>query len=49
MNIEEKTMTIINVDSPMPPPEWALLERQLIQAQSDACVAFFDHYFDERG
>ncbi|MEM7538428.1 MAG: hypothetical protein AAF639_40040 [Chloroflexota bacterium] len=42
-------MTIINIDSPMPPPEWALLERQLLQAQSDACAAFFDHYFDERG
>ena len=39
----------IKIESPMAPPEWALLERQLLQAQSDACAAFFDHYFDERG
>ncbi len=39
----------INVKTPMVPPEWALLERQLLEAQSDACAAFFDHYFDESG
>ena len=39
----------IQIDTPMAPPEWALLERQLLKAQSDACVAFYDHYFDERG
>ena len=39
----------IPIDTPMSPPEWALLERQLLKAQSDACSAFFDHYFDERG
>lgn len=39
----------INIETPMAPPQWALLERQLLKAQSDACVAFFEHYFDERG
>lgn len=39
----------INISTPMVPPHWALLERQLLKAQSDACVAFYDHYFDERG
>ena len=33
----------------MPPPPWALLERELIKAQTQACQEFFDHYFDERG
>ena len=42
-------MTTINIRNPMIPPTWALIERQLIQAQSDACEAFYDKYFDERG
>jgi hypothetical protein len=28
---------------------WALLERELLRAQSLACQAFYAHYFDERG
>jgi hypothetical protein len=39
----------IHIDTPMAPPQWALLERQLLKSQSEACEAFFDHYFDERG
>jgi hypothetical protein len=39
----------LQIDTPMAPPEWALLERRLLQAQSDACEAFYNHYFDERG
>ncbi len=39
----------LHIDTPMAPPAWALLERQLLKAQSDACEAFYDHYFDERG
>ena len=39
----------IKIDTPMVPPQWALLERQLLKAQSDACTTFFEHYFDERG
>lgn len=37
------------IDSPMPPPAWALLERQLLRANSEACDLFFDKYVDERG
>jgi hypothetical protein len=33
----------------MPPPEWALLERELLRAQERACAEFFDRYFDNRG
>jgi len=39
----------IVVDSPMTPPGWALLERELIRANTRACEEFFQHYFDERG
>ena len=37
------------VDTPMPPPRWALLERLLIDAQTAATQEFYDRYFDERG
>ncbi|HEX5417432.1 MAG TPA: hypothetical protein VFZ25_17340 [Chloroflexota bacterium] len=39
----------IAVDTPMAPPYWALLERELIRTQSAACEEFFAHYFDDRG
>src|SRR5215831_15958318 len=41
--------TVIAIDAPMAPPHWALLERELIRAQSEAIEEFFAHYFDERG
>ena len=33
----------------MPPPHWALLERELLRAGASACREYFDRYFDERG
>jgi hypothetical protein len=39
----------LTLAAPIPPPYWALLERQLLRAQGEACQLFFDHYFDERG
>jgi hypothetical protein len=39
----------IEVDSPMAPPAWALLERELLRANTVACKEFFAKYFDERG
>ena len=39
----------VSVDTAMVPPAWALMERELIRAQAQACREFFDHYFDERG
>jgi hypothetical protein len=37
------------IDTPMAPPTWALLERELLRANTAACEAFYDHYFDDRG
>jgi hypothetical protein len=34
------------LDTPAKPPAWALLERELLARQTDACVEFFSHYFD---
>jgi hypothetical protein len=46
MSAQDKTLV---VQTPTSPPYWALLERQLLHAQSDACQRFFERYFDERG
>ncbi|WP_205412259.1 hypothetical protein [Sphingomonas crusticola] len=40
---------IFELAVPMAPPEWALLERAVLDAHTAACEAFFDRYFDERG
>jgi hypothetical protein len=40
---------MIQVGTEMAPPDWALLERALIDANEDACREFFEKYFDERG
>lgn len=39
----------ISVDSPLAPPYWALLERELLQQNGVACREFFEKYFDDRG
>lgn len=39
----------IHIDTPMSPPAWALMERALLDAHTDACKEFFEKYFDERG
>ena len=41
--------TVIDVTTPRAAPAWALLERQLLEAQERACVEFYERYFDERG
>ena len=40
---------VIDVTTPRAAPGWALLERQLLEAQSRACERFYRRYFDERG
>ena len=41
--------TAFVIDTPLAPPPWALLERELIRFQTRAFENFFDRYFDERG
>ena len=36
------------IDTPMPAPEWALLQRELLRAHTQACEIFHAKYFDER-
>jgi len=40
---------ILQISKPMAPPEWALLQRQLLAANTEACIEFYNRYFDERG
>ena len=40
---------LIDIDTPVASPSWAVLERQLLDAQVRACAEFFARYFDERG
>ena len=39
----------VAIKIPMPPPTWALMERELLRTQTNACRKFFQKYFDERG
>ena len=48
MDLHARNADVV-VDTPMPPPRWALLERLLIDAQTAATQEFYDRYFDERG
>ena len=48
MKFQTGKMDIV-VNTSMTPPHWAMLERQLINAQAEATVEFCNKYFDERG
>ncbi|MGH6978531.1 MAG: hypothetical protein ACRED4_04465, partial [Brevundimonas sp.] len=39
----------LEVASPMTPPVWALMQRELLRANAEACAVFYARYFDERG
>jgi len=39
----------VTISTPMSPPTWALLERQLLATSAEACRQFYARYFDERG
>jgi hypothetical protein len=45
----QATDPAIIIDTPMAPPAWALLERQLLSANSKAADRFAAKYVDERG
>ena len=40
---------VIAIDNPMAPPAWALMERELLCANTEAIHAFADVFLDERG
>jgi hypothetical protein len=40
---------LIRIDTPMEAPEWAKLERSLLDAQTPAIVEFYNKYYDSRG
>ncbi len=40
---------VVVIDEPMPPPEWALLEREVLDANSEAVEEFAAKYIDSRG
>src|SRR5947209_2526200 len=40
---------ILEARTPVAPPEWALLERAVLDPHLPDFEAFFDRYFDERG
>lgn len=48
-NSVSSTEVNISIESEMTPPEWALLQRELLKTNAAACRAFFDKYFDQRG
>ena len=39
----------LEISTPMVPPEWALLQREVLRSNNAACREFYDQYFDERG
>lgn len=39
----------IDVSTPLAPPDWAVLERELLRANAAACREFYERYFDESG
>ncbi|MCA9115315.1 MAG: hypothetical protein KDA79_09510 [Planctomycetaceae bacterium] len=39
----------VELNTPLPPPGWAVLERELLRANAAACREYYQHYFDERG
>jgi hypothetical protein len=41
--------TLVTITTRMSPPEWALLEREVLDAGSKAVDLFYENYFDERG
>ena len=39
----------VTIDTPMPAPAWATLERRLLADNVPACREFYEKYYDARG
>jgi hypothetical protein len=46
---QSKTSAVVTINTPMEPPEWARLERQLLDAHTPAIAEFYHKYYDSRG
>lgn len=46
---EQQHSQPLSITTPMSPPTWALLQRQLLDANAKACREYFAKYFDDRG
>lgn len=46
---QESATPVIKIETPLSPPAWALLERELFKANEAACREYFSRYFDDRG
>ena len=44
-----QAQTHIEINTPMTPTSWALMERELLRAGAEGCEVFADHFLDERG
>ena len=44
-----ESQEVIKITTPMVPPEWALLERQVLQSSSIAISEFCNHFCDKNG
>jgi hypothetical protein len=40
---------VLNVDSKMASPEWAVLERRILDVSTPALTEFYNKYYDDRG
>ena len=49
VSLRAHTQALIQLSTPMSPPEWALLEREVLRASSRAVEEFYTTYNDERG
>ncbi len=38
---------LVSIATPIDPPEWALLQRELLHAHTAACVKYFQRYFNQ--
>jgi hypothetical protein len=47
MPLRASATEAVTVATPMDPPEWALLQRELLHAHTAACVKFFQRYFNQ--
>ena len=48
-SVNAEAQDALRITTSMSPPEWALLEREVLDANSAAVREFYDHFFDERG